>query len=1103
MSKPTLIQRLLNQPSQKYADLPQRQRKDYFSSAGSMRRIAASEAFQTEQIRTHSHLGDPPSPSLVDDTRRPIALSSDFTLRIHKKATMATTSGTTSKAPTANGHPASTSSSGRQRDSLPPRSRAGLGATKMTSPPSISSVVTARTSSSGPGGRSTQPRAPQLQQNPKRHSSQSQRNSRQRQLIISDDDSDDLDGFDSSGDDEFDIFFTPNQTPRTSMASSSIAFPSKRGSVGSSLQPRKASRKSLRSPTPTQITPTNSNSPSIPGGIQNGHVVQSQPSQPPAQAQNHAQNQPRVDQHLPKQQPLGSSASASALLQQQHQRVASVNRKVSNPIPSSGVYPSSHQRRASGPDAPLQRQRRPSIPSAPPQTQSQQRKPSVPSTTTTPTQLDQLTAQQQQLANSTGSSTRTHSRTPSAATNIKGASTPSTSASLSRASSLNQKPPSGSSSRTPQPPLLHHPDSVPITKPHPNPTRITSTAPSNFSLSSTSLENHSDIFTASGRGSEEGLTDSTAMTSPVNSDGRGHKGKSSKSKATRSTRLPASYHTFSGATVQPQHRRANSASNAPELPQRDYSYTEDDWAKDVKWLVGSIVTGSSENVNGSAMPNGKTDLKRSGSSTSKRESERSSLGLGRPLSLTGKSKAKDEEGSVDKGKGKAREDDGKDDADGKKKKRKSGKVERDVVYYTATNGMPRPPPPSDFQGNGAAVGSSSAHPIQLPYQLGPVLEEEEGLGLRDNRLSVVLEGEEEPLTPKLPNGNLTPVRNSIATKSSGTKPDGIKRRKSRSIGDADFENSMVIVEKPDAQIQEEELPRQTSVVSWADDYKSILARTKAGKGNLSPSSAYTSSYLSNPSTSQSSFAYHNAIPVSNGELPSHGTPGFTSLHLPRAPQSIFAKDSPGWKSLLSNNSGHPQTMIPPMQQGASPLSGKVDLTRGGIAHTTMTSVEVVRGIAGVGVRGRSNKNGFKGMLSNLGGGGQSPKKKGVLGRGLSFSGRLRKRSEDIYGTMRAGKLSIGSMAEDPREQAMATISAERVLGFTGYRRPPTHVPSGSVLVQVWAVAVDGVDGKLVGLRLGTAKPRKEDQQVLEGAPLVDEPEDEERWRGEQTELRRD
>lgn len=41
-----------------------------------------------------------------------------------------------------------------------------------------------------------------------------------------------------------------------------------------------------------------------------------------------------------------------------------------------------------------------------------------------------------------------------------------------------------------------------------------------------------------------------------------------------------------------------------------------------------------------------------------------------------------------------------------------------------------------------------------------------------------------------------------------------------------------------------------------------------------------------------------------------------------------------------------------------------------------------------------------------------------------------------------------------------------MLGFTSYRQPPDYVPSGSVLVQVWGVGVDGFDAKLVGISVG-------------------------------------
>ncbi|TRM68608.1 hypothetical protein BD626DRAFT_394373 [Schizophyllum amplum] len=40
---------------------------------------------------------------------------------------------------------------------------------------------------------------------------------------------------------------------------------------------------------------------------------------------------------------------------------------------------------------------------------------------------------------------------------------------------------------------------------------------------------------------------------------------------------------------------------------------------------------------------------------------------------------------------------------------------------------------------------------------------------------------------------------------------------------------------------------------------------------------------------------------------------------------------------------------------------------------------------------------------------------------------------------------------------------QTTLGFTSHRQPPTFVPASSVLVQVWAVGVDTLDGRLVGV----------------------------------------
>ncbi|KAK2462299.1 hypothetical protein APHAL10511_005605 [Amanita phalloides] len=158
-----------------------------------------------------------------------------------------------------------------------------------------------------------------------------------------------------------------------------------------------------------------------------------------------------------------------------------------------------------------------------------------------------------------------------------------------------------------------------------------------------------------------------------------------------------------------------------------------------------------------------------------------------------------------------------------------------------------------------------------------------------------------------------------------------------------------------------------------------------------------------------------SLPMPTGDLPSHGTPGFTSLVLPRAPPPT---------SLISRKQGpklEPRT------------DGKIDLTRSGIAQTTMATVEVVHGL-GATAKGR-------GLL-------------GVLGRTMTLGRRktVSRRNED-------NGVGISSSGRG--------LSAHQPLGFTSYRKPPDYVPSSCVLVQVWAVGVDGIDARLVGLRLGS------------------------------------
>ncbi|KAJ3517565.1 hypothetical protein NLJ89_g420 [Agrocybe chaxingu] len=181
-----------------------------------------------------------------------------------------------------------------------------------------------------------------------------------------------------------------------------------------------------------------------------------------------------------------------------------------------------------------------------------------------------------------------------------------------------------------------------------------------------------------------------------------------------------------------------------------------------------------------------------------------------------------------------------------------------------------------------------------------------------------------------------------------------------------------------------------------------------------------------------------------GEIPSKGTQGYTSLILPRAPAPTTAaglSKHDSWFSVANT--------------GTIGLSadGKIDLTRSGIAQTTMATVEVVRGL------GLSrNGSGIRGVLS-------------TFGRRRAVSGGSPAKVGASASTRR------GSVDDSHRDVLQPTPGVEgTLLGFTSYRSPPNYVPSRSVLVQVWAVGVDGVDGRLVGVRFGADGSRVDEEE---------------------------
>ncbi|RDB15652.1 hypothetical protein Hypma_003990 [Hypsizygus marmoreus] len=258
--------------------------------------------------------------------------------------------------------------------------------------------------------------------------------------------------------------------------------------------------------------------------------------------------------------------------------------------------------------------------------------------------------------------------------------------------------------------------------------------------------------------------------------------------------------------------------------------------------------------------------------------------------------------------------------------------------------------------------------------------------------------------------NPAPSLTSVPSSSSSTKlPSTLHRRRSRSLGHTSAPAS------------------HASTSASASSHSSSSSSHKTSKYASSSADAYDPTSSSLPT-------------FTPGDLPSQGTPGYTSLVLPRAPIP------------LSQTSHRPKGIFNISSSGTiADVGGKVDLTRGGIAQTTMASVEVVRGLSGGSSLG-SNTSPRKKLLGlfRRGSTSVSPSPSGsASGPQSAFGARqIRPRSQSEDGVAHSHTLDIVRGSDSP-------------LGFTSYRTPPKYVPSGSVLVQVWAVGVDSVDVRLV------------------------------------------
>lgn len=215
---------------------------------------------------------------------------------------------------------------------------------------------------------------------------------------------------------------------------------------------------------------------------------------------------------------------------------------------------------------------------------------------------------------------------------------------------------------------------------------------------------------------------------------------------------------------------------------------------------------------------------------------------------------------------------------------------------------------------------------------------------------------------------------------------------------------------------------QTGVSGASASAVSVASRPMSTSSHAT-SSTTKSPYTSAPLNALDALAAHASSSREADALPSSGTRGFTSLVLPRAatsPASSGSKSGVGswrpWKA------GRRATAAETLSAGLG-FGDEIDLTRAGLAQTTMASVEIVRGIASGDVERQESKS--RGPLFGL----------GWLSKGNSKQGKGKSRQ----------------------------VPAESPLGFTAYRKPPVYVGGSSVLVQVWAVGLDDVDARLVGV----------------------------------------
>ena len=207
---------------------------------------------------------------------------------------------------------------------------------------------------------------------------------------------------------------------------------------------------------------------------------------------------------------------------------------------------------------------------------------------------------------------------------------------------------------------------------------------------------------------------------------------------------------------------------------------------------------------------------------------------------------------------------------------------------------------------------------------------------------------------------------------------------------------------------------------------SLISRSSAAGSSASPRSPYTLSSrtvtLPTPlpvPPPPSSATNAPGTDVNLGATASPSTSGYTTLTLPRA---AYTPANP-WRALGG---------------------GRVDLARDGKAQTTMASVEIVRGVARTLPRG--------GLLRRA----TAPRRASLAG--IPFRTSFGSKSELSLAHDLGRKKSKGN-APSPRPSLHP--SSASALALTSHLSPPSYCPESHVLIQVYAVALEGLDAQIV------------------------------------------